>query len=127
MSYKVSTSGFDQTLVSLTDIDPQPRSDGLKPTKRTFGFSGSINEQGKYIELEYTVIGDESDYLALLQQFDLDTFDTKEVTIYIPNENYVMTRYNGIAVKPEIGKDVIRKSFFVRDVTMLIKHLEVAA
>ncbi|NIV32639.1 MAG: hypothetical protein GWN58_25305, partial [Anaerolineae bacterium] len=55
-TYRVA-DGHDVALVSLTVLDPQPRSEGIKPTRRTFGGDGTPYDESKYVELLYSMVG----------------------------------------------------------------------
>lgn len=125
MDYKVKT-GLDQTLISLVNMNPQPRSEGIKVTQRSFASSGSIFNQGLFVELEWTMLVTDTEYQALLTQFGLLASYSAAVTIYVPSDTFVATRYNGIAIRPEIGKDARRTNYFVRDVTIIVRDIEVA-
>lgn len=126
-NYKVSSLGYDIPLISLNNIVPQPRTEGLQYTRRTFGASGVVRDQAPYIEFLFTGMV-ESDYLALITQFGLSSsVNSNGVTIYIANDDLnTWTRYNGKAMRPEIGKDGSRRNFFVRDIVMLVKNLELS-
>lgn len=123
MDYKVAT-GYDVPLVDLDSIDPQPRSKGVQITQRSFASSGSVNNQGFFIELEWSAIMTEAEYLALMTQFGLHAAYSAAVTIYVPNSLYVEQRLNGRALRPEIGKDADRNNQFIRNVTIIVRDLE---
>jgi len=125
MIYKVAT-GLDIPLVSLVSMVPQPRSEGIKVTQRSFASSGAISNQGLYIELEWTMLTTDEEYQTLLTAFGLLASYYAAVTVYIPTDTFVSARYNGIAIRPEIGKDARRTNYFVRDVTILVRDLEVS-
>lgn len=125
--YKVGNTGFNVATASMAILVPQPRSTGVQMTKRTFSASGQIYEQSPYIELLFSVQPTAYAYQQLLAKFDLNVFINKGVTVYIPDEQFFWQRYNGIAVRPEMGKDAKRENYFIRDIVILVKHLELLA
>jgi len=125
--YKVGNTGFNIATASMSIITPQPRSTGVQSTKRTFAANGNVFESALYIELLFSVLPTAYEYQQLLAQFDLNTFINKNVTIYAPDEQFFWQRFNGIAVRPEMGKDAKRDRYMIRDITILVKHLELLA
>lgn len=115
--------GHGIALLSLVLIDPQPASAGFKVTERSYGLSGAVYQQAPYIELVWSMIETPTQYASILSQFGLTSVLYANVTVYIPNAAYTYARYNGIAVKPEIGKDGARSNYFLRDFVILIKDL----
>lgn len=118
--------GSDVALGSLTVLDPQPRSDGVRYTRTTTAASGVVYREGAYVELVWAVLADAGAYQALLTTFGLDSAQSAAVTVYVRNEQFTLTRYNGIAVRPEPGRGVDWR-IFPRNVTILVKDLVVAA
>ena len=125
-TYKVADT-HDVALVSLVDVDPQPTSEGIRVTRRNYGADGSVYDEGKYVELAFTVLGGVTQYQGLLNQFGVQSSLTNEVTVYVRDETFAWVRMNGIAVRPEIGRDVQWQRYFPRSITILVKNLEVAA
>jgi hypothetical protein len=126
-TYRVSSAGHDEDLVDLTVISPQPRSIGVQSTRRTYGVDGAVLDEGRFVELEFNIYANATAYAALLTLFGVQNTLTNLVTVYVPDERYAWTRYNGTAVRPEIGRDVTRTNFFIRNITILIKDLEASA
>lgn len=122
MIYKVKI-GYDVPTVNLDPVAPQPKSDGVRATQRMHTGNGLIFEQGLYVELVFGALGTVAQYQALLGQFNLSTFNVAPVTIAVRSERLVTTRYNGTAVRPDLGNDA-HWSFMPRDVVILIKNLE---
>ncbi len=121
--YRVAT-GHGVALGSLVAVNPQPRTDATtQAVLRSDALSGAVHEQGLYIALQWSAIFTASDYAALLDQFGVGAALNANVTVYVPNFEYVYTRYNGIAVRPQQGIDVRRTDYYIRDVTILIKNL----
>lgn len=117
-TYKVAT-GHNVALLGLAAISPQPASPGVKATRRTYSVAGTVHDEALYIQLEWSVIADATALDALLAQFGLDSATTANVTIYCPNQVHEFTRYNGVAVRPEVS----RNSYFLRDVQIVVKEL----
>lgn len=130
MSIYKAAVGHGVALVSLIDLIPQPRTDATtQPVQRNDSASGAVHEQGLWIALQWSYLDSGVEYAALLDQFGLgaDAVPQANVTIYVPNFEFVFTRYNGIAVRPHMGQDVRRSAQFIRDVSLIIKHLSVLA
>jgi len=121
VTYRVA-DGHDVALVDLDVLDPQPRSEGIKPTRRTFGGDGTPYDEGKYVELLYSVVSSVTEYQAILDAFGVKSAGSNEVTVYIRDETFAWTRKNGLAIRPQPGQDV-RWSFFPRDVVILVRDL----
>jgi hypothetical protein len=119
--------GGDHPLIDLVAIDPQPRSDGLRYTRRQFSATGGQILEGAHVILEWDVIESQAAYEDLLEQFDLDAGSSEPVTITLPGDMYETVRYNGIALRPVPGETVTRQNFFIRDVKIIIRDLEVAS
>lgn len=127
-NYKVSTTGYNVALGSLVTLVPQPRSDGIKVARRTYAADGTVYGEGVYIELEYNIVKSPVQLDLIYDQFGLDiTVSTKQITILIPGVEYTDTRYNGLAVRPLIGPDLVRQNYFLRRLIILVKFLELAS
>lgn len=120
--YKLA-AGHNVALVSLTVLSPQPRSIGVQVVERTYGLSGSVHESGLYIELNYNYIATPTDYQVLLALMGVNTVLYAPVTLYAWRKDYDNARYNGIAVRPQIGPEAAYSRHRIREVTFLIKHL----
>lgn len=118
MSYMIA-EGHGVALMSLADIDPQPASAGAKATRRTYSADGAVHDEGLYIALEWSVVESATALDDLFDQFGLDSATTAAVTIYCPNQLHAFTRYNGTAVRPEVG----RNNYFLRDIVIIVKEL----
>lgn len=123
MSTYRAKPGLNVALVSLTTLAPQPRSEGVKATRRVYSANGAVQDEGLYVELAWSVFVDATAYNAMLTVFGLAAARTAEVTIYARNDLYVWTRYNGLAVRPEIGQDAAWSNSRLRDVRILVKNL----
>jgi len=125
--YKLA-QGSDVAIGSLIALIPQPKSDGIKPLRRTFSGDGSIYDEGRYIELYWDLVGNQPMYQALLVSvFGVSYLSTNEVTIFCPDEHFQFQRFNGLAVIPQNGEDVRRRDYFIRDIVILIKDLVLAS
>lgn len=127
MTYLVSATGYNVALVSLAPVSPQCRSTGVQSTRRSYAADSSVHDEGRYIELIFDIIPNATVYQALLTQFGVVNVLTCPVTIYAPDERYSPTRMNGIAVRPEVGKDQASRNYFIRNVTILVKDLAASA
>ena len=120
--YKVA-DGWNVALESLNNISPQPQAEGIKATRRTYSANGAVYDEGKYIELQFNVMGTATAYQSLLNQFGVQSALTNEVTVYIRDETFAWVRMNGTAVRPEMGREARWSKFFPRDITILVKDL----
>ena len=118
-----ASGGHGVALVSLTVLNPQPASIGFRNTERSYGLSGAVYEQAPYIELNWSMVEDATQYGNILSAFGLTSVLYANVTVYIPNANYAYARYNAVSVRPMIGQDGGRSNFFLRDFTILLKNL----
>lgn len=128
--YRISSTGHGVALWSLTVCPIQPTAEAVQATRRTFAATGRPYDEGLYVEWVWSVIETPSQLLTVLGYFGMGGLPityTKEVTIYTRNELYSYIRYNGLAVFPQLGRDLRWKNFFPRDLTMLIRDLEVAS
>jgi hypothetical protein len=117
-NYRIAID-FDRPLGSLTVLNPQPRSSGVLPTRRTYT-GNSILDEGLYCEWIWDGgIDDGVAYRTLLTTCGLLTARMCPVTIYTRDDRFVDTRYNGIAVRPE----PVWEQYFPR-LTVLIRDLQ---
>lgn len=121
--YRVK-AGYGQSLVSLTVLDPQPFCLGLQFTEAIMLADRSTHLEGAFFTFDYSVVIDDETGLAAL--YTLHNFGSAmeaEVTVYGPNINYGMTRYNAIAHKPIPGQSIGRSNFFIRGAGILYTDL----
>lgn len=125
--YRVAT-GSNVAFGSMTVIDPQPRSDGIKSTRRAFGADGTVIEEGRYVEFDWNVLKDPTQYQAILTAFGLSaSVKMAAVTVYVPDESRTFLRMNGNAIRPEIGRDFVYNNAHPRNVTILVRDLSTAS
>lgn len=129
-TYRVKT-GHDQTLASLTVLDPQPDPGPMiQATRRTHAADGTVYDQARYIELHFSALDDAAAYQALLSSFGLSLNNkTAAVTVYVRNEVFNWLRMNGTAVLPEPGQSVTWGDVQSRplNVVVLVRDLSNAA
>jgi hypothetical protein len=119
-NYRVAL-GQDVALASLTLMNPQPMSPGVKFTRRlTFG-DGSVLDQGLYAEWIYSVVDTDTQLSAILTPMGLMAAQSALVTINTRNQHYVYKRYNGMAIRPEANWE----NYFARNITIIIRNLVV--
>lgn len=124
--YKVGV-GHDVSLEELKAVDPQPRCEGMRCTRRSYAADGAVRDEGRYVELLFSMLPDATTYQSVLGQFGVKEQLTSAVTVYLRDETYTWGRYNGVAVRPEPGRDVKWRGQFPRDITILVKDLEAVA
>src|SRR5262245_14388170 len=93
---------YDTALVDLDTITPQCTSKGVRYTRTTNAADGSILQEGGYAILEWDVLEDATMYQSVLDQLGVLNSTTSPVTIYCRSEIFSFTRYNGLAVRPEV-------------------------
>jgi len=125
-TYRVA-DGHDIALDSLNVLDPQPRSEGIKPTRRTFGGDGTPYDEGTYVELLYSMVSTATEYQSILSDFGVQSALSNEVTVYVRDETFAWVRKNGLAIRPEPGADVRWNNFFPRNVVILVRDLSAAS
>ncbi len=118
--------GHDVILASLTDISPQPHSTGVQATRRSYSANGDVTDQGLYIELLFEAVESNTAYGTLLTLFGVNVALTNDITLYCPGPALAWTRYNGTAVRPEVGRDLKRENYFPRAIIILVKNLAAA-
>lgn len=119
-TYRVA-EGHGVALVSLTVITPQPMALPVAPTRRDYVGDG-IHDQGLFVEFTWSSLKNITAYQTLLALFGLDSAKFADVTIYAKNDLMTFARYNGLAVRPEPGREVGYRSF-PRNITILIRDL----
>lgn len=125
-TYKAA-DGHNIVLGSLIDLDPQPATVGIQSTRRVHSGSGSVLDEGKYIELKWNTLGTVAQYQAILTALGISSALTNEITIYVQDETFAWVRMNGTAVRPEQGRGVQRRMPFVYNITILVKDLVAAS
>jgi hypothetical protein len=125
-TYKVA-DGWNVALISLNELTPQPSSTGIQPTRRTHTASGDVYDDGEYVELDFDVLEDEAQYLTVLTAFGLNNALTNQVTVYVRDDTWAWVRKNGVAVRPEMGREARWNSFFPRNIEILVRDLETAS
>lgn len=115
--------GYGLGAADIDPIDPQPKSVGIEPTRRTYAADATVYEEKQYAELVWTVIGGGETYYNLLVQFGLESALTSKVTIRLLDNFFRYTLFQGVAIRPEHGKEIDR-SFFPRNIKMVIRDLE---
>jgi hypothetical protein len=117
-NYKIAT-GSSVALVSLALMTPQPRSAGVQYARSTVSADGALHHEGAHIALIWDVLEEYTDLATLLTQFGLGSATSATVTVYCPSDLQVYTRYNGLAIRGEMG----RESYFLRGIQIVIRDL----
>lgn len=117
--------GYDAAIDELVALDPQPAMRGIEVTRRIHAPNGGVRDEELYAWLEWSALGSVSEYQSVLTQLGLLDALTNRITISLRDEHFTWRRYNGIAVKPQIGVDGEWSQFFPRGVRVLVKFLEV--
>lgn len=126
-TYRVKT-GINQTLGSLTVLDPQPderHGGGIQYASITSAGDRSLIKQGPFFPFTWEEL-DAADYATILGLFGVASADTASVTVYVRDVDLATwVRMNGIAQRPFPGVDV-SWDLRPRDVTILVTNLETA-
>jgi hypothetical protein len=120
-SYLVG-DGHNRPLNELTALTPQPSSAGVRVTRRSHAPEPLVDEF-KYIEFVYSALGSVTEFQAVLNQWGVLSSMQNEVTFTAKDETLAWTRFNGTAVRPQMGSDVQWSRYFPRDVVVLVKEL----
>lgn len=122
-NYKAST-GHNVAEIDLDDLDPQPRSTGIQSTRRVGAASGTDYEDAEYVEMEYTALESAAAYQNVLADWGLSSALTANVTVYVRDATWAWVRKNGIAHRPQMGRDARWVDYFPRNITILVTDLE---
>ena len=122
MTYQI-VDGYDNA-GTLADVDPQPKSGGLMYPERIAALDGTEFDDGLlYTDWVYTMLT-AAQYDSLLTAFGLASAITNEVTVKTITDDRTFANYNGMVVKPRMGKDVKYNRGFYHDARFRIKHME---
>ena len=108
---------------SFADIDPQPKCEGIRVTRRTHNPDGTITDEAPYVEFIFNMIPDVTAYQSILTQFGLLAATTNEVTVKVRDQTFASVNKNGTAVQPEIGRDARWNNYFPRNIVVLVRDL----
>ncbi len=129
-TYRV-LAGTDVVLGSLFVLAPQPDPGrGIQTTRRTYGGDNTVNDQGRYIEFEWSAFTNAADYLTLLGRFGLSaSVSSATVTVNVRDVAYAFVRMNGTAIRPIPGQTVKWGDRQQRplDIVILVKNLSTAS
>lgn len=109
---------------NLVALDPQPRSKGVEITRRPHSPSGGVKDEELYVWLEWDYFATPAAYQSILTQLGLLNALTNQITISARDQEFTWKRYNGIAVKPQLGQDGEWANYYLRGVKVLVKFLE---
>lgn len=121
-TYRAAT-GTGVALGSLTVLSPQPRSRGLQYTQTVYSASGVVYRSAPFVVLEWSMLESVTEYTTILGVFGLSSADSAAVTVYVRNANFAWVRMSGRAIKPVAEWN----GFFIRDVQIVVRDLEVAS
>src|SRR5947208_4607699 len=89
--------GYNLALGALTLFKPQCQSPGMKATRRDVSGTGTVIDQGLYVELIWPVLS-QSAFNAIMTACGFSGLLYKQVTLYCRDATYTYGRYNGVAV-----------------------------
>lgn len=115
--------GHDVDLEDLLPLDPQPATVGYLFGRRSYAASGAVIDELPHVEYLYSALEDAEMYQSLLSQTGLLVATTALVTVYVQDENYEWSLFNGRIVKPLIGTDGQRSNFWLNGFTFLVHSL----
>jgi hypothetical protein len=120
--YRVAV-GHDQPLIDLVRIQPQPFSDGVQVTRRTSSGNGTVHDQGLYLELVWPLFETDEQYRGVLGLFGLNAAQVRDVTVFVRDDRWLYGRFNGLAVRPQMGVDA-RWRYFPTAITIRVRNLK---
>lgn len=113
--------GPNVPLASLVKLKPQPRSTGTQYASEDYSGNGIVIRQGLYIELIYDLLPNKTVYQAVLTDFGLESDTQSTITLYARDEIFDSVRFVGVAIRPMVSWE----RFYPRDITILVRQLEV--
>jgi hypothetical protein len=119
--------GHDVAVVDMDPIVPQPhvRFGGRQVTRRTFGLDGTVHDDAPFVEFVWNRVGTQATYDSILAQFGVQSFAQADVTIITRGERMQFTaRWNGVAVRPQLGVDADWTFPFPSSIVILVRNLE---
>lgn len=123
-TYRVKT-GHDQTLVSLTVLDPQPddrHGGGIQYTRTTRAADGSLIKEGPFFPFTWKEL-EAADFATILSLFGVNAADNANVTVYVRDVNLSnWIRMNGIAQRPLPG-ETVTWDIRPKDLTIMVTDL----
>src|SRR5688572_18138623 len=100
MTYLVGL-GWEHTDSSTLDpIYPQPRDGGVKSDGRYS--TGGLSLIKPRAQFKWNIVGTKSIFQNLLTQFGVRESTEAKVTIYVPDNDLVLTLYRGWSLQPKI-------------------------
>jgi hypothetical protein len=117
--------GHNVPLDDLTELVPQPSSAGVKVTRRSHA-PEPLQDEFKYLELEWSALGSVTEFQSVLSQLGVLSAIENDVTVTAKDETLGWQRFNGTAVRPQMGSDVRHERYFIRNLVILVKYLELS-
>lgn len=116
--------GADVPIDELTRLDPQPRNEGIRITRRQSSHSGDAHDdEALYTIFEYTALGSVAEYQAVLDTWGLLNALTNEVTATARDQNQVWQRWSGTVTRPRVNEDIRWESYFIRNVQIVMTNI----
>ena len=113
--------------VAWDDMDvmlQQPFAGPVAPVERHYGIGAAHYDDGLFLVFRFDHIETASLYVALLEQFGLNSSNYADVCFYAKNDRLYWRHYNGVAHRPEPGVDARWNNFFWRDIEIYITDME---
>lgn len=121
--YLVAT-GFNIPFIDLLLIVPQPKTNGIRVTRRSNAVNSRVSDEGLYILFEWNVLQDAPMYQDILTLFDVLDNKVAPVTIYARDGRLIWGRWNGRAIQPEAANDFEWNNFRPHNLKLLVKDLK---
>jgi hypothetical protein len=119
--YKVGI-GHNVPLDDLVDV--KAASTGIQAANREYPVNGGVYDDAEYVILNIANLEDAAMYQAELAKFGLDDAKFANVTVYVRDDQWAWVRKNGIAKRPEQGRDARWRNLYPGDIAILITDLE---
>ena len=103
-----------------------PDFDGIQYPRTVDTSSGLTYQDGKpFVILRFPDIMTPADWVDTIGRCGLSTTKSGEVTLHIPGENKkTYVNYNGIAVRPEYGRDLSFRYVHYQRPSIIVRRLE---
>ena len=123
LPYRVGI-GHDLDISETDIIIQQPRAEFVKPGDVQFGVDGTRYLQAEHIVFTFEMVESYTLYQQILAQFNLDTEEKQDVTVWALNRRLFWNKYNGVAHLPVPEEDFRWEGMFLKNVRIYVTDLE---
>lgn len=123
LPYRVGI-GHDLDFASTDIIIQQPRAEFIRPGDVQYGIDGTRHLQAEHVVFVFEMIDSYELYQQILAQFNLDTEEKQDVTVYALNRRLFWNKFNGVAHLPVPEEDFRWEGMFLKNVRLYVTDLE---